>query len=56
MNNVKSFVKEKVVDVSNNKNVPEFKNELKGKITSINNLLPPFYSQKMLYYLNLCIN
>ena len=45
MNNVKSLVKKKVVDVANNKNVPQFKNELKEKITSINNLLPPFYSQ-----------
>ena len=45
MNSVKSLVKEKVVDVANNKNVPQFKNELKEKITSINNLLPPFYSQ-----------
>ena len=44
MNNVKNLVKEKVVDVANNKNVPQFKNELKEKITSINNLLPPFYS------------
>ena len=45
MNTIKDFVKGKAVDVSQNKNVPQFKNELKHKINSINNLLPPFYSQ-----------
>ena len=47
MSNVKSFVKDKVEDVTNNKDIPEFKNELKEKINSINNLLPPFYSQNV---------
>ena len=45
MNNVKNFMKDKVEDVKNNKNISKFKNELKEKINSINNLLPPFYSQ-----------
>lgn len=45
MTNIKDFVKEKSNDISNNKNVPEFKKQLKQKINSINNLLPPFYSQ-----------
>lgn len=45
MNTIKDFVKEKAKDVSNNKNVPQFKTELKQKINSINDLLPPFYSR-----------
>lgn len=45
MTTIKDFVKEKANDISNDKDVPQFKNELKQKINSINNLLPPFYSQ-----------
>lgn len=48
MGTIKNFVKEKANDVSNNKNVPQFKSELKQKINTINNLLPPFYSQDVI--------
>ena len=48
MGTIKNFVKEKADDVSNNKNVPQFKSELKQKINTINNLLPPFYSQDVI--------
>ena len=45
VNSIKNFVKKNALDISNNKNVPEFKNELKQKVNSINDLLPPFYTQ-----------
>tara|TARA_B100001248_G_scaffold242317_1_gene209757 strand:+ start:812 stop:1702 length:891 start_codon:yes stop_codon:yes gene_type:complete len=45
MGTIKNFVKEKSNDISKNENIPKFKSELKQKINSINNLLPPFYSQ-----------
>ena len=45
MGTIKNFVREKSNDISKNENIPKFKSELKQKINSINNLLPPFYSQ-----------
>jgi hypothetical protein len=48
MGTIKDFVKEKSNDISNNENIPKFKSELKQKINSINNLLPPFYSQDVI--------